>query len=135
MAEEDAPLSAGGETAAGGEPAAGEAVAGVEAAAGGEAVAGVETVAGGAAAAGDEAEADAGTGEAAAGADPTPLSRAGDAARAHARAAGELAEYFDRAGDRSAPSSRAEYGVLLAREKSARDQRDQALAAAGFFVP
>jgi hypothetical protein len=60
---------------------------------------------------------------------------AGQATRAHAQAAAELAEYFERAGDRSTVSARAEYGVLLAREKSARDQRDEALSAAGFFVP
>ena len=57
------------------------------------------------------------------------------AARAHARAANDVAQFVQQLSGAPDPAAVAEYANLLAREESTFEERTQALRAAGLSVP
>ncbi|MFV2124433.1 hypothetical protein ACFHWS_07770 [Micromonospora sp. LOL_013] len=69
------------------------------------------------------------------GTDDRAMPRAVRAARAYAEATAQTARYLDRTGTLPDPADIAEYANLLAREEATRDERADALRAAGLEVP
>jgi len=63
------------------------------------------------------------------------LHKARRAAKASAKASQQLAEFLDEASALPEPAQLAEFITLLAREESARAERDEACAAAGYQAP